>query len=59
MTALIASENMKYLLRIAFDGTLRAFLAYSPHRGNAEIGLIRDRRSRSFRRAFGPAALTH
>jgi hypothetical protein len=33
---------MEYLLRIAFDTRRRAFLAYSPHRGNAEIRLIRD-----------------
>jgi hypothetical protein len=50
---------MKYLLRIPFDGTLEAFLAYSPHCGNAEIRLIRDRHFRRFRRAFDPAALTH
>jgi hypothetical protein len=28
---------MEYLLRIAFDARWPAFLAYSPHRGNAEI----------------------
>jgi hypothetical protein len=48
---------MKYLLRIGFDATWRAFLAYSPHRGNAEIRLIRDRRSRSFRRVFDPCGV--
>jgi hypothetical protein len=58
MTALIASENMKYLLRIGFNARWRAFLAYSPHRGNAEIGLIANlianRMARNFRRTFEP-----